>query len=328
MRRRQSRNAPTPHPSGTRRCDRVVTRRPSKGEMDELQAPIGRAVRRSDRSHGLRIRTLVADPTDGERQTQRRAHRAGRHRLFALRLLRLDHRHAEHRSAGRQRSSLRQLSHDRALFADPRVPVDRAQPPRGRNARRVQHGYGVSEHAWFPAPLRRNRGGRAAGRGLWNLRRRQVAPDTDGGMLGSGAVPQLAVAAGIRSFLRFHAGRDGPVLSGANDRQPPHRGTGPAGRRLPRLGRRGRPLHQHVARPDFAGARAPVLSVPRLRCHPLTPPGAQGLPRQVSRQVRCGLGCDASRLVCASKGARHHPGEHRPRTVEPGRQAVGPTQRE
>lgn len=31
MRRRQSRNAPTPHPSGTRRCDRVVTRRFLKG---------------------------------------------------------------------------------------------------------------------------------------------------------------------------------------------------------------------------------------------------------------------------------------------------------
>ena len=201
--------------------------------------PSGRAVRRADWSNRLRVRALVAGATDGERQAQCRAHRAGRHRLFAFWLLWLDHRNAEHRPAGRQRSSVRQLSHHRALFADARVSSDRSQSPLGRDARRVQYGYGVSEHAWVPAALGRNHGGRVAGSRLRNLCHRQVAPHTDVGVHCRGAVPQLAAAAGIRSLLRIHAGRDGSVLSGTHEGQPPHRSTGSAGRRLSRLRRRG-----------------------------------------------------------------------------------------
>ena len=74
-------------------------------------------------------------PPEPRRPRARRtcADRARRRRVRAARLLRLGHRHTEHRPARRRWGAVRELPHDRAVLADPRVPADRAQPPLERD---------------------------------------------------------------------------------------------------------------------------------------------------------------------------------------------------
>ena len=77
---------------------------------------------------------------------------ARRRRLRAVRVLRLRHRHADLRPARRRRAALRELPHDRAVLADPRLPADRSQPPLQRHGPRRR-----ARRRASPATTRRSR---------------------------------------------------------------------------------------------------------------------------------------------------------------------------
>ena len=137
---------------------------------------------------------------------------------------------AEHRPPRRRRPALHRLPHHRAVLADARRAADRPQPPRRRHARRVELEHRLPAHARRHQPARRD-GRRAAARPrLRHLRRRQVAPGADGGVLGRRPAHQLAAAEGLRPLLRVPAGRDRPVPPRADPRQRPHRPAAPVPR--------------------------------------------------------------------------------------------------
>ena len=71
-------------------------------------------------------------PHPGERCAERRRGPARRHRLRPVRVLRLRHRHAEHRRPGRRRPPVHELPRDAAVLAHPGVAAHRPLPARGR----------------------------------------------------------------------------------------------------------------------------------------------------------------------------------------------------
>ena len=241
-----------------------MTRKPPSGEP--FEGVIGRTF--------YEFHALVAAGQVQDRRAQRGAGGAGRHRLFPPRLLRLDHRDAEHRRPGRRRPALHRLPHHRAVFADPGQPAHRPQPPCRRDAGDLQLRHRLSEHARGHSALGGDRGRDPARQRLRHLRRRQVAPGPDGRMHGRRPVHQLAAAEGLRPLLRLPAGRDRPVLPGTDQRQPFRRPARRTGRRLSRLRGHRRPLGRHDPRPEVAGAGAAVLPLPGLRGDALAAPGA------------------------------------------------------
>ena len=74
------------------------------------------------------------------RRTQRFVHCAGRHWLRPVGLLWKPYRNAEPRRAGERRPALQQYAHHGAVFADPVLHTDRAQPSLQRH---VLHHRGV-----------------------------------------------------------------------------------------------------------------------------------------------------------------------------------------
>ena len=148
------------------------------------------------RTHRRRIQTMVARTAQAAR---RRAQRGGdpvrRHRIFPLRLLRVDHRNTEHRSPGCRRSAIHQLPHHRAVLAHAGVAADRPQPPFGRHARA-----GQLEHRFSQLHGRRGQERGHPGRddstaGLLHLRGRQVASHPDGRNLRGGPLRPMAARA-------------------------------------------------------------------------------------------------------------------------------------
>ena len=90
---------------------------------------------------------------------------------------------------------------------------------------------------------------------------------------------------------------------------PPERGPGRSGDR-------------HGAQPEGVGAGKAVLPLPRLRRDACAASGAEGVSRQVSRQVRRRLGCGAQGVVRAAEAARHHSAGHRACAAQSGREGV------
>ena len=171
-------------------------------------------------------------------------------------------------------AALHRLPHHRPLFAEPRLPADRTQPPCRRHAGDLELRHRLSEHARGPAALGRDPGRDPARQRLRHLRRRQVAPGPDGRVLRRRPVHQLAAAEGLRPLLWLHAGRDRPVLPGTHLRQPLRRPARRSSRRLSPLRGHRRPVGRHDPRPEVAGPRAAVLPLPGLRGHARAAPGA------------------------------------------------------
>ena len=213
------------------------------------------------------------------------AERAGgpvrRSRLLASRLLRLLDRDAEHRSAGRRRLALHELPHHGAVLADPGGAADGTQPSFGRHARARQLEHRLSElHRHGGQERRHDRRDAAAAR-LFDLRRRQVAPDADGRDVGRWPIRPVAAGARVRPLLRLPAGRDRPVLAGALLRQPSGRCAAHAGAGLSPERGPGRPGDRHGAQPEVGDPGKAVLPLSRLRRDACAAPGAAGLCRQV-----------------------------------------------
>ena len=168
---------------------------------------------------------------------------AGRHRLRPPRLLRLDHRDAEHRRAGGRRRCATPAS-------TPPRSARRPAPACSPAATTTRSACGRSP-TWTPAfPTCAARMPTSAAtlaeilreQRLCHLRRRQVAPGADGRVHGRRPVRQLAAAEGLRPLLRLPAGRDRPVPPRADLRQPLRRSAGDGRRGLSRLGGHRGPL--------------------------------------------------------------------------------------
>ena len=130
-------------------------------------APQRRTIRRTHRSRPGRLRAVVRGATaPGRGCAERRRGAARRHRLRPVRLLRLDHRHAQHRRARRRRTAVHQLPRHAAVLADPGIAAHRALAARRRDAvdRQLPHRLPPSARPHLRSRGHRGRG--LAGRGL------------------------------------------------------------------------------------------------------------------------------------------------------------------
>ena len=150
-----------------------------------------------------------------------------------LRLLRLRHRHPEHRPLAAEGAPLHQLPHHPAVLADAGVPAHRAQPPRGRHAvdRQLRAPASPAPARPHHEPRRHPGRGAAATRatppsrvGKWHL-----APD---GRDARRPVRSTSgrCGRGLRPLLRLPRRRDRPVPPRARVRQPPDRSAAHARR--------------------------------------------------------------------------------------------------
>ena len=190
-----------------------------------FEGTIGRTLAESD--------AVVADPPHpGDAAPNVVVDPARRHRLRPLRLLRLRHRHAEHRprspptGCATPTSTSRRCARRRAPRCSPAATTTRSACAACRNCNT-----GFPHMRGAHLRPRGDRGRGAARRRLRDVRRRQVAPRADGGRARPPArIDQWPLPARLRPLLRLPRGRDRPVPPRARLRQPP-RSTRPAGPR-------------------------------------------------------------------------------------------------
>ena len=197
--------------------------------------------------------------------------------LRPARLLRLRHRHAELRPAGRRRPALLELPHHRAVLADPGLPAHRAQPPLGRAWAAI-----TDLATGFPGYDARIPP--SAGMLPGDARARTATPPTRSASGTSRPRTRCTSARrarpwplgrGLRALLRLLRRRDPPVRAGARPRQPPGR----AAARRPRTATtspRTWPTAPSSSSRDLrhVDADQAVPPLPRHRRLPLAPPGA------------------------------------------------------
>ena len=245
-----------------------------------------------------------------------RADRGARRRgLRAARVLRLRHRHARRSTGWRPRGlQLHQLPHHGAVLADPRLPADRAQPPRGR--------HGPDRSSWRPAspattaasPARPASSPRClprAGWAAWAVGKWHLTPEEECHAAATAralaARPRASSASTASSAARPTSSR--PTLVRDNHQiEPPRRSAG----RLPPDRGPDRPRHRAGVGPARRRRGQAVLPVPRVR-RPATRrtrrrPIGRALPRPVRRRDGTGGARSASRASsppgCCPRTAR------------------------
>ena len=175
-------------------------------------------------------------------------------------------------------SPLRQLSHHRAVLANPSLAADGPQRHHERHGhhRRVRLGLPGDLD---PDPVRERLHLRGVGGArLQHVLRRQVASHARRGVQPGGVQGPLAARARLRAVLRVVGRRDQLLLPGPRPRQPSHRAAGPTRGRLPprrRPRRQGRRIH--TGRQGHRPGQA-LLHVP----------GPPGRPRPPPRPARVG----------------------------------------
>ncbi len=273
---------------------------------------------------------MVADAaTPRRRGAERGGHRPRRPGVLSPGLLRLRHRHPQHRPPGRGRPAVHRLPRHAAVLADPRRAADRPQPPLGGDAGGVQLQHRLPPHAGPDLQPRGDHGRGPASRGLHDPRasasgtcarwRRPPRP---------GPYDQWPLQRGFDRFYGFLDGEadqftpelvhDNHAVAAAEDGRgglPPQRGPGRQGHRLP-------PRH----RLDPPGST--VLHLPGLRRHPRPPPGPGRVPREVPRPLRRGLGRGPGALVRPPEGARDPPTRDRVGPPQPRGRGLGGPARE
>ena len=268
-------------------------------------------------------------PHPGRGRPERRRDPDRRPRLRPLRLLRLDHRHAEHRPPRGERSAVHELPRHAAVLADAGVAAHRPQPPRGRHARRRNLNTGfphmpghISPNAATMAEVLRDEGYATFAVGKWHLCQMEDAS-------AAGPYDQWPCQ---RGFDRFYGFLDGetdqfhPELVYDNHFIDPPRSR--RGRLPPQRGPR-RPVDRPDLGHEVDPARPAVLHLPRVRRDPRAAPGAGRVPREVPREVRRGLGRRrATRWFAKQKELGLVPARHRPRAAQPRRRGVGRPPRE
>ncbi len=160
----------------------------------------------------------------------------------------------------------------------------RATPARGRTASR--------------------RSPRSCGRTATAPGVRQVSRDRAVGSERLGSVRSLADPIRLRQVLRLHRRRDQPV--GAAGLRRHDQGGAAARSELPLHHRHDQPGHPVDPQPAVADAGQAVLHLLRHRRHACAASRAEGMDREVQRQVRRRLGQVPRRDVRPAEEARHH----------------------
>ena len=114
----------------------------------------------------------------------------------------------------------------------------------------------------------------------------------------------------LRALLRVHGRRHEPVAAGPGARQPPDRAAADGRGGLPPHRGPGRPGDRVPHGPEERRADQAVLPLLRHRRLPRAAPRAARVDREVSRQVRHGLGAGARGRVRAAEGDGHRPAGH------------------
>ena len=247
---------------------------------------------RSDRPGLAGFGALVAAGAHAPRgRAQRGPRRARRRRLRPAGLLRLRHRHPDHRRPGRRRRPPGQLPHHGPVLAHPGLPADRAQPPPqrhgpgGRPGHRAIPGYWgkpPKENGFLSEILRDQR--------LRHLRRGEVAPHPRGRDPHGGVPGHLAAGPGLRPLVRLPR-RARPTSSSPPSTTTTTRSGRPHRRgRLPPERRPGRPGHRVRGRPAGRRRRPAVLPLLRHRGLPLAPPGPARVDRPLPGPLRRRVG--------------------------------------
>ncbi len=256
-------------------------------------------------------------------RAERSVHRVGRHRLRAVRLLRLADQHPQPGPAGAERASLHEHAHHGAVLAVAVLHAHRAQPPLQRHG--VHHrgvdglpGFQRCDSVRERIPVRD-----AAPPRLCHVLRRQMAPDPGGTDQCGRPLRPLATGSRVRPLLRLPRRRHPSVLSRPGLRQPPGRAAEDARGGLSPHRRSGRQGHRVHRRPQTGRARQTVLPLLRDGRQPCATPGAQGMGRQVQGQVRRRLGRLPRKGVRATKGTGHRRRGRGAVATRPRRAAMG-----
>ena len=156
-------------------------------------------------------------------RAERLVHRVGRHRLRAVRLLRLADQHPQPGPAGAERASLYEHAHHGAVLAVAVMHAHRAQPSfqwHGVHHRGVNRlpGFQRCDSVRERIPVRD-----AAPPRLCDVLRRQMAPDPGGTDQRGRPLRSLAAGSRVRPLLRLPRWRHPSVLSRPGLRQPPGR---------------------------------------------------------------------------------------------------------
>ena len=237
-----------------------------------FEGTIGRTLAESDAV----VRRAAAP---GRRRAERRGHPPRRHRLRPVRVLRLRHRHAEHRRASPPSGLQFTNFHVTPLCSPTRAVAAHRPSTSTRSAcaslvelpHRLPEPCSATSRTTPPpsAEVLRDEG-------YATFCARQVAPRADGAR----ARPPARSTSGrwparLRPLLRIPRGRDRPVPPRARLRQPPDRPAGRSRRRLPPQRGPGRPgaaddrHDSEVVRPD-----RPFFTYLAVRRHPRAAPGA------------------------------------------------------
>ena len=175
----------------------------------------------------------------------------------------------------------------------------------------------ISDHAATVAEVLRDEG-------YTTFARRQVAPVRDGERVGRGS-RTTSGRASAASTASTGSWRARPTSSTPSSSTTTTWSIPPAG---PEDGYHltedlRRPRHRVHPRHGVDPARSPVLHVPRVRRHARAAPGAAGVPREVPRPLRRGLGRGPRAVVRPPDRDGPHPRRHRARAPQPRRRGVG-----
>ena len=210
--------------------------------------------------------------------------------IRATRVLRVGHRHPDHRRVGGNRGAAGQLPHHRAVLTHPGLPADRAQPSPERPREGGRPGHGLSG-----IQRRGSQGERLPVRdpapaGLRHLRGGEVAPLPRRRDQHGRPAPQLAPGPGLRPLVRVPRRRDPPVRPHPLPRQSLDPATEVDRGGIPPERRPGRPGHRPTGRSPRRGRGPPVLPLSLHRRLPFAPPRTRLVDRALPRTVRQGLG--------------------------------------
>ena len=278
--------------------------------------------------HARRPQRQGAAAIRGEsaRQGAERAHHPDRrHGLRPIQCVRRADPHADLREAGKERTALQQVSHDRAVLADSRRAADRPQSPRLQHGLDHRNGDRVSRSDRAATQRRRAAGRDAAAQRLQHRRLRQVARD---GRVGSQPVRpdrSLADALRVRQVLRLHRRRNEPVGTGDLRRHEPHRGAERS--ELSLHDRHDQPGNQVDECAEIADAGQAVLHLLRTRRDARAAPLSEGVDREVQGQVRPGLGQAPRGDARPPDQARRRSRRHQARPQARSDQGLGQAQR-
>ena len=257
---------------------------------------------------------VSADPTvaaaGGRAERARHPHR--RRRLRRVERIRRAVRDAECRTTRRGRPEVQPVPHHRTVRADAAGAAHRSQPPLGGHGQHHRDGDLGAGQQLASAEHEGAAGDDAEAERLLDGPVRQVPRGARLAVVADGSVRRVAVGRRrLRDVLRLHRRREQPVGAGAVRGHDSRRAAGDSRGGLPphRGPRRSRDQLDPVA--EVADARQAVLRVLRAGRDACPASRAQGVGRQVRREVRRRMGRATRADLRAAEGTRRDPGRRR-----------------